>query len=138
MNFSMKARLGLRHESEREPVLSLNELRNAAAHQFGALDTAKFSGIVARFGFPWPQGVLERAAILELIVWHVMQIVMRWYLEELYWGENVLMGKDAEHHKFVEDWADQLRSIVLGTQELAQAGNFDALVEMMKPGWRVP
>jgi hypothetical protein len=136
MQFSMKARLAPCSEEERERILQFNKLRNALVHEFGALDTEVFSKGVNSFELPWPDGSLERAAVLELITWYILQIVLDRYVEELYRDELYLYGNDADHHTAIENWTHTLRTIVTAARPLAHEGKWYELVEAMKPGWR--
>lgn len=136
MAFAMKARLTRCTDAEREKILWLNRLRNALVHEFGALNTKSFASTVVLFEFPWPDGQLERAATLELIVWDVLGIALFRYVEELYFEENVLDGDDAKHHDTIEAWTRVLYEVVTYARPLAHQNRWDTVLEIMKPGWR--
>jgi hypothetical protein len=61
----------------RKRVLWYNDLRNSLAHEFNALESVAFAGIVRRFGIGWPITTPERSGLLKCLTDYTCKIAFR-------------------------------------------------------------
>jgi hypothetical protein len=137
LSFRSLMQLAFRNETTAKPVTWLNEMRNAMSHQFNALESEQFAELVARFHFPWPAGALDRATVLQLIVYDAESVLFRRMLEEIERdAEPYFIDWDEDQHQNLIETANLASEMVMGARQLIAAGSWDSVVNILKPGWK--
>jgi hypothetical protein len=136
LSFRGLIQLAFRSEATAKPVTWLNEMRNVMSHQFGALELPRFAELVGRFRFPWPSGALDRATVLQLIVYDAESVLLRRMIDEIERdAEPYLYDWDSEQHEELKESSDLKSDMVVVARRLIDAGRWDSVVNVLKPGW---
>jgi len=81
MSFSTLIDLASTKDEKRKALIWFNDLRNALAHEFNAIDGEEFRQKVQCFGVKWPKAERARLDVLKALVNYVMLISWETYLD---------------------------------------------------------
>ena len=140
LKFSALVDIAFKNSDDRKPFIWLNDLRNAAAHEFNALDTPQFSSVLGRFGLPWPKGPLERCIVLEQLLLRYSERAALQMLDYMRWAP--LEPDDDFSEDFfaeIEIESEEMRKrIAQRDATLAKIKDemWEELVHELRPGWQ--
>jgi hypothetical protein len=133
LKFGALVDLGFSDPEDRKALIWLNDLRNAVAHEFGALDTPRFEKLIQRFDLPWPTGTLERCMVLEQLLLRFMHVTV---LRTV--AENFAPGEQTDDETIVELAAAPRAVLARNEENLASMrdAEWEQLVKKLRPGWQ--
>ena len=123
--FATIAEFAMQHAPERQEVLWLNSLRNVAAHEYHGLKDAQFEKLVACYGLPWPTGVMERCAIMQIVVNRAFWIAYRQTVQYLRAGAK---GPERKRLSSIDELVRDLIKINDNVAQWASQGRWNDVV----------
>jgi hypothetical protein len=133
--FRHLVQLAFRRGDDSRHVNWLNELRNALAHQFDALESRKFEELVQCFDFDWPSGARDRAVVIQLIVHEVEHCLLRRMIDEI--EHDALPFFDGEWneelHTLLRSHADTSARTLAVARRLIRLNAWDKITEVFRP-----
>jgi hypothetical protein len=136
VSISTLVQLAFVDDEQKKPVLWLNDLRNALAHEFDAFETKRFTDLVRCFDFEWPRGNLERAAVLQLIVYDALKTLLDRYVDLVGVDGYLALRGEGEEPEKLWLWSRAIEKALAAARDLARNNEWNELLGEIKPGWR--
>jgi uncharacterized protein YutE (UPF0331/DUF86 family) len=102
-------------DGERKTLIWFNDLRNALAHEFHALDGAEFQKTISLFGVSWPSDAEARTRVMFALVHVVILVATQTYYDQM--AKQVTLERAPRLSKEAARWLEQTILIRKSLQE---------------------